>query len=287
MRLGVCGMVPDDFRDINDSHLNAIRKLNLTAVAFHGNGDILRDVTSEECDSVRKKIAAADLDLPQFGIGFPECLFDPEESVIKHVLSKIERGIEVGSMLGAHNTLIRTGSLNPAGSYSPWRENHAPDSYKRLLDTLSVVACKAETEGTTIVIETHILTIMNSPETNVKVVAETGSERIRIVMDFVNHFQTLAQVFDSTDRINHIFNTMGSISPVGHVKDIRADSGLVLHLNEEIPGEGELDIATALQRWHECQPDGYMLLEHLPTEKYPRASDNVHRIAREAGVEIH
>jgi hypothetical protein len=30
-----------------------------------------------------------------------------------------------------------------------------------------------------------------------------------------------------------------------------------------------------------------MLLEHLPEEKYPLAAANTHRIAAQAGVEIH
>ena len=287
MRLGVCGMVPGDFREIEESHLEGVRALDVTAVAFHGDGERLPEVTPSECRQVRGRIAAAGLELPQFGIGFGECLFDPDAGVRNRVLAKIERGIEVGVMLNAHATLIRTGSLNPAGSYSPARENHAPECRERLVDTLGSVARKAEAEGMTIVIETHLLTIMNSPETNAEVVAAVGSDRIRVVMDFVNHFQTLAQVFDSTSRLEQIFDVMGEIAPVGHVKDIRVDPGLVLHLNEEVPGEGELDMATALRRWHGQHPDGYMLLEHLPAEKYPRAAANVHRIAREAGVEIH
>ena len=80
---------------------------------------------------------------------------------------------------------------------------------------------------------------------------------------------------------------MGPISPVGHCKDIRVKSGLVLHIDEEVPGEGELDIVTALQRWHDLEPGGYMLLEHLSSERYPQAAANVQRICADAGIEIH
>ena len=106
-------------------------------------------------------------------------------------------------------------------------------------------------------------------------------------MDYVNHFQSLHQVYHSTARLEHIFDVMGPICPVGHCKDIRMRDGLVVHIDEEVPGEGELDLETALRRWHELYPEGYMLLEHLPAEKYPLASQNVHRIAAAAGIEIH
>jgi sugar phosphate isomerase/epimerase len=178
---------------------------------------------------------------------------------------------------------------------------------ERLIETLRRVADKAEAEGQTIVIETYATTIMDSPETNAQIVQAVGSERIRIVMDFVNHFQSLAQVYNSTARINHIFDVMGPVCPIGHCKDISVGNDLALHLNENIPGEGELDTATALRRWQALHPDGYLLLEHMPHEKLPHdpspgdyqrleqrllekyalAARNVHRIAREAGVPIY
>ena len=223
----------------------------------------------------------------QFGIGFGECLFDPDEEVRERVLNKIRRGLEVGRDLGAHVVLIRTGSLNPAGSYSPCRDNHTPESRQRLIQSLREVADKAESVDTTVVVETHLLTIMDSPETNAQVLEAVGSKRMKVVMDYVNHFQTLDQVYDNTARLKHIFDLMNPISIVGHVKDIKLSPGLVLHIDEEIPGEGELDLALALKLWHDAHPDDYMLLEHLPNEKYPQAAANVHRIIADAGISVY
>ena len=286
MRLGVCGMLPD-FRSISHRHLEAIQALGLTGAAFHGAGEQLFDLQSAECDKVRAVYAEAGMDLPQFGIVFSECLFDPDAAVRGHVVSKINRGIEVARELNAHTCLIRPGSLNPSGSYSPCKENHAPDSKERLVETLKQIAPKAEEEGITIVIETHALTIMGAPETNKDIVDAVGSERMALVMDYVNHFQSMHQVYNNTERLNHIFDYMGPISQVAHCKDIRVSPGLVLHIDEEVPGEGELDMVTALQRWHDLYPDGYMLLEHLGNERYPHAAANVRRTCDEAGIEIH
>ncbi len=287
MRLGVVGMLPPDFREISDQHIEAIKALNLTGTAFHAPGENLAAITVEECHKVRDTIAAAGMELPQFGIGFSECMFDPDSAVRDQVVSKIERGIEVARDLAAHTCLIRTGSLNPVGSYSPSRHNLTPEARSLLVETLKRVAAKSESEAVTIVIETHLLTIMGSPEINRDVLQEVGSERMTVVMDYVNHFQNLDQVYNSTERLQHIFEIMNPISVVGHCKDIKLSPGLVLHIDEEIPGDGELDLATALKLWHDAHPDGYMLLEHLPNEKYPRAAANVHRILAEAGIPVH
>ncbi len=113
------------------------------------------------------------------------------------------------------------------------------------------------------------------------------SFRLRIVMDFVNHFQTLRQVYESESRLNHIFDVMGHIAPMAHIKDIRVENGLVLHLNEEVAGEGELALDVALKRFDALYPDGYGLIEHLPIEKILIVTHNVRKIAVENGINIY
>lgn len=66
----------------------------------------------------------------------------------------------------------------------------------------AVAACEAS------VIETYVLTILNPPELIVEVVCQVGSDRVRTVMDFVNHFQTLSLIYGRASRINHIFETI-------------------------------------------------------------------------------
>lgn len=280
MRLGVVGILPADFRAITRGHLDAIKALGLTAACFHGDGEALFAVQEEECSQVKALYAEADMTLAQFGIGYKECLFDPDPAVRAHVVRKIGRGLEVGKMLGAGCCLIRTGSLAPnGGSYSPSSKNHAPECHDRLLESLQQIAEKAEAVGQNVVIETHVLTILNSPEIIVEVLDKVGSSRIGSVMDYVNHFQTLDQVYNSADRINHIFDVMEQVCPVAHCKDIAVNDGFVVHLSEAAPGEGELDLTTALRRWHAAYPDGYMLLEHL-SAKPPASvgSDPVHQL---------
>lgn len=287
MRLGVVGMLPADFRDITDEHLASIAALQLTAGAFHASGAILSKVTAAEAHAVRARFAAAGLGIAQFGVGFSECLFDPQDDVRTTVIGTIRDGLRVAHDLAADCCLIRTGSLSARGSYSPDPANHTPAARAHLVETLRRIADDAESAAVTVVIETHLLTIMNSPETNAEVLAAVGSDRIRVVMDCVNHFQALHQVYDSPTRIDHIFDTMGSLSAVGHLKDAKVRDGFVIHIDEEVPGEGDLDIGHILRRWHEQHPDGYMLLEHLPDEKYPLAAANAHRAAAAAGVEIY
>lgn len=287
MRLGVVGMMPADFRDIDASQLAAIADLGLTGAAMHSPIASLEDVTSAECAAVRATIEASGMDFVQFGLGYGECLFDPDAAVTDTLIIGIGRGIEVAAELQANFCLLRTGSLAGRGSYSPSPANHTPECRARLVSSLRAIGDKAEAAGVTMVIETHLLTIMDSPETNASVLKDVGSDRIRVVMDCCNHFQAVHQVYDSRARLDTIFQHMGPIAGCGHLKDAAVRDGFVSHIDEEVPGEGDLDLGYLLQLWQQLDSEGYMLLEHLPNEKYPLAAKNAHRIAAAAGVEIH
>ena len=286
MRLGVVGILPGDPREVRREHLERVRALGVSAACFHAPGAVLFEVTSAELRACRQRYADAGLELAQLGVGYGECLFDPDAAVRAAIQEKIARGLEAGRELGVGVVLIRTGSLSPTGSYSPSPRNHEPGRLETLIGELRTVAAAAEAAELTVVVETHNLTILGTPEINRQVIDRVGSPRLRVVMDYVNHFQSWEQACASTARIDHIFDLMGPISAVAHFKDLAPVDGFVVHLDEAAPGEGCLDLATAVRRWQALWPDGYMLVEHLPDDRIPGAVANAQRIAAAAGVPI-
>ena len=286
MRLGVVGLC-GDFRTLTSDEIANIKALEFTGLSFHFRSAEVPSVPPDACSRCVQMLEDAHLDLVQFGITYEECLFHPDAAVRAAAIASVQRGMAIATSLNAHHYLFRPGSLNPDGAWTSHRDNHLPESMERLIDTLKPIAEHAEQHELTLVMETHAVSIMGSPEICREVVERVGSERLRIVMDFVNHFQTLLQVYNSAERINHIFEVMGPVAPMAHIKDISVQNGLVLHLNEEVPGEGELEIGVALKRFDELYPNGYGLIEHLPAEKIPTANGNVRRIAAENGVRIY
>ena len=287
MRLGVVGMLPANPAEIRTRHLAAVRALRLTGVGLSISAKDSPPATAPMWQRVRLLFADEGIDIVQVGIGYRACLFDPDDDARARLLEDIRRGFGIARALGAHAALIRSGSLSPNGSYSPHRENHRPACRDRLLDSLRWLASVAESLEQTVVVETHLLTIMRSPEFNRAVIRDVGSTRMRLVMDYVNHFQTLHQVYDSRERLRHIFDCMGPVSAIAHCKDIAVRDGFLIHMDEEVPGEGELDLGTALRLWHEEHPDGYMMLEHLPDESYPLAAANVHAILEKERIPVY
>ncbi len=286
MRLGIVGLC-GDFRTLTSEQIANIKALEFTGLSFHFPSAEISDVPPDACTRCVEMLETAKLDLVQFGITYNECLFHPNAAVREAGIVSVQRGMATAAALKAHHYLFRPGSLNPDGAWTSHRDNYLPESMERLIETLKPIAAHAEQHELTLVMETHAVSIMDSPETCREIVEQVGSERLRIVMDFVNHFQTLRQVYDSEDRLNHIFDVMGPIAPMAHIKDITVQNGLVLHLSEEVPGEGELNLGVALKRFDALYPNGYGLIEHLPAEKIPLANTNVRRIAAKNGVNIY
>jgi sugar phosphate isomerase/epimerase len=286
MRLGVVGMVPEDVRTCTPAQLQAITALGFTGFGCHLDGALAFEITAGDCAAFKAQYTAAGLELAQFSLTYSECLFSADPSVCEHVIKKITRGIELADQLGAQALLIRPGSLNPAGPWTPARENHYPESLERLIHTLRPIATLAQAAGVLLVLETHATSILDSPELCRTVIEAVSVPSLRLTMDVVNHFQTLRQVYDSGDRIDHIFEIIGDIAPVTHIKDIIVQNKHVLHLDEAVPGEGVLNIGRQLRRFHALFPQGYGLIEHLPIDKVPLANTNVRRIAAECDVPI-
>src|SRR5262245_25416280 len=121
MRLGVVGMLADDFRAYTPAQLGAIAALGFTGFGCHLDGALAPEVTAADCAAFGELRAAAGLELVQFSLIYGECLFAPAPVVRAAVTEKIARGIALARRMGAQALLIRPGSLNPAGPWTPHR----------------------------------------------------------------------------------------------------------------------------------------------------------------------
>jgi len=280
-------MLPGDFRTFTKAQMAEIRALSFTGFGFHLKGEDVFEITAADCRNYHQLMAGEGLDLVQFAITYDDCLFHPVAENRARAIEKINRGTEVAAQLGAQAFLLRPGGLNPAGPWAPHRDNHRPENTERLVETLKPIAQKAEAEGVLLALETHAVSVMDPPEKCRAIIEAVGSDKLRLILDVVNHFQCLQQVYQSSDWANHIFDVVGTISPLAHLKDLKVSNGLVLHIDQEIPGEGELDLALVLRRFEALYPNGYGLIEHLSLAQIPQAVANIRRIAAENGVTIY
>ena len=287
MRLGIIGMLPGDLRTFSDRHFEAILEQGFTGVGFHLPGDLVNAITAEDTVTCKQLFTSHQIDLAQFAITYGDCLFDPDPDNRSEAVSKVVGGANLAARLGALTYLIRPGSRNPAGPWTPHRDNHTPEALALLVRTLKEIACRTATLDVATIVETHVISILNTPAVCRRLVESVRSANVRLVMDYVNHFESIDQVYSDTERLKHIYGTIGPLAPVCHVKDIAVGNRLVVHLDEAVPGQGELNLALALGLFHAHHPDGYALIEHLGPDQIPLAAANVRNISKRAGIPIY
>jgi sugar phosphate isomerase/epimerase len=241
------------------------------------------EATESEVKRLRDVMEAEDVDPCQTVAQHPD-LIDPDPAKRAEGILAMQHMCKVARWLGAGNLYVRPGSVNPRGSWFAHPDNHRPETFDTLVESLKQVCKSAESEGTMLAIEGHTLSILDTPERVVELIDAVGSDALRFNMDPVNFIGSISQAFSTTAVINHLFDVLGEYTICGHVKDFFIQDRLVLHIEETVIGESIVDNAQYLRRFEEICPQGYMQIEHLPDDQIPTARDSLYQTGIESAI---
>jgi sugar phosphate isomerase/epimerase len=243
------------------------------------------ETTRADVLSVKRTLDAAGLEVSQVN-GWYECLVNPDDTLRHAGVRGVETLIRLGREMNAQSIYVRPGSINPRGHWWPHPENHSAATFDRLVDSLRNACGTAATEGMRLAVEGHVLSPLDSPRTVRKLLDLVDSPWLKFNLDPVNFIGTVMDVHDTKPILVQLFNLLGKDSIIAHAKDCSLGDALVLHINEVIPGQGTMDYDLFLRRFAEYQPDGTILVEHLPFEKISTARDAILRAAERSAIEL-
>jgi sugar phosphate isomerase/epimerase len=285
IRSGICGdLVPTAPAAVDARAVGVIGGLGFAGVtARFGDG---HGVSPDELDRdalarAREVFAAGGVEIVQswaFGVSFVREDADAQQAD----LDRLAGAFRVAAELGASGVISGCGSVSPAGGYAPHPANRAPETRRRLVETLKAAGELAEQAGVDLVLEPHVLTALSSPEVVREIVDGAGSARVRVNIDLANLVGGLDVLWDSETLVVRVLDALADVAVSGHLKDVSVDDRFVLHLDEAVPGEGELDLVAFVRRFAARLPGRYLFLEHLPAALVPRARIAFERIAAEA-----
>jgi sugar phosphate isomerase/epimerase len=256
------------------------------AAGFRGASVVIDRPLEADAPAVRRvkeAFDAAGLEAAQAN-GWYECLVNPDDALRAAGVAGLQALCRWGRLLDAATVHVRPGSLNPRGHWRPHSGNHTPETFDRLIASLRQVSAVAETEGVVLAIEGHVLSPLDSAQRIRELLDAVASPVLKFNTDPVNFVGAVRDAHDPRRVMDELFDTLGPATVAGHIKDCRLGDGLVVHIEEVVPGDGTLDLGLFLRRFQECCPGGYLLIEHLPDEKIPRARAAVCRAAEEAGL---
>jgi sugar phosphate isomerase/epimerase len=270
MKLGVIGMIPSDFRAVDDALCEHIRAMGFSGVVAHVAGDpFMADIGA--LDYLKDMLTKHRLRWVQLWGWYPSIVTD-DDMVRAQGIRAASEIIRLGALAGVDSIGMRPTSMSSVGPWSPHPANYHPDTEARLIDSLRQIAATAARYQMPIALECHVLTTLHNPEVIWRVLDAVGSPWLKVNFDPVNFVGDLHSAYGITGLLNRLFDLIGSVAISAHIKDVCVEDDLVVHIREALLGEGLMDFDTLLTRFEALLPEGYAFIEHLPPEQVPLAA---------------
>jgi sugar phosphate isomerase/epimerase len=284
MKIGLLGLIWSDWTDVTYEKLRFAAELG-----FHGVGAHLTVPASTITDSVANNVVQvfADQGMPCLQLWGPyPCIISPDESVRRAGVEGARDLVRLAAKMGIRESGVRPTSLNPRGDWWAHQDNFKPETEDRLVQSLSEILQTADEFGINIVLETHVTTTLNTPETIKRVIERTGSSRLKLNLDPCNFVGDLQTAFNLKPLLHKLFEMLHPYIATVHLKDFMLEDRFVVHISETVIGTGLMDFDTILNLVHQYVPDKYVVIEHLPINMIPLAKRNLTQKIKELNLPI-
>ena len=281
MRSGVVGLLPRDPRSVTAADAQHARELGFT-----GSSVQLGEPDTYSMDEFRR---LGDL-LPAEGIvvaqanGTYPSLISLDSAVREAGIEGMKRHMQATHALRAETLYIRPGGLNPVGPWYPHPDHHQDAAFERAVESIAAVAEIAEAEGISLVVEGHVLSVLDRPERIAELFRRIPTQALGFNLDPVNFMGSIWDAWDPDPVYARLLEASRGRIRAAHWKDYTLEDRLVLHIEEVPLGQGVVDHAAWLTALDEIAPRAWVLIEHLPPELIPAAKRELDAAMSQAGL---
>jgi sugar phosphate isomerase/epimerase len=282
MLLGAAGFHAGDWVTFNSQVAREAAEIGLTVLNLRVNDP----ETGRDIDVTRVKRIFADngLVVGQTNGNYGGGLVSSDEAERARAIKFVKRMCNLTRKLGSPNTYLRPGSMNRRGAWLPHPENRSQKVFDRLVDSARQICKVAENEGVKVAVEGGVVSPLYSARSVRDFIDAVGSRALGFNQDPVNFVGSIEDAYDTTRLVNEFFDLLGNVTLGAHTKDFKLVDALLPHFEEEEIGSGMLDHVTFLRRMQQACPNGHVLIEHLPKDRFAPAFVTVIEISKKAGI---
>lgn len=282
MLLGAAGRIRADWLSISAGELAAAENEGFSVLSVTVS-DPAR-VRDADIGRVKRSFEQAGLEIGQTNGRYGGALVSPNESERAAAIKFAKRMCNLTRRLGAPNTYLRPGSLNPNGAWLPHPENRSPEVFDRLVDSAKQICGVAENEGVKVAVEGGVVSPLYSAQRVRDFIDAVGSRALGFNQDPVNFVASLDDAYDMGRFLGRFFDLLGDVTLGAHAKDFRVVDQLLVGFEEADIGSGLTDHETFLRGMQRVCPRGHVLIEHLPPEKFAGAIKQFKVFSDRAGI---
>ena len=212
-------------------------------------------------------------------------LISVNSSERKKNFTYVSERLALADEIGAKCCVDFIGTLDPDSSYGPHPDNLSTDTFELVVDTIRRILDKVKPGHAKFALEMMQWTFPDSVDNYVELIHAVDRSSFGVHMDPVNLIVSPRQYFDNGALIRECFQKLGKWIVSCHAKDIVLRKKLSLHLDEVIPGTGNLDYETYLTELNRLPNEVPIMLEHLSSvEQYTLARDYLFCLGKGLGI---
>lgn len=285
MRLGCTDEWFGAWYGLNEHVIERAKELEVTGLGLHHPGDPAADDLKDTLKK-HKMIDKNNMRVAEFWGEYPKIISNDKNDRKEAVLickNIVTRAKELDSAMAC----LRPYSFNHDFKWASHPDNYTQQAEDNFVECIKPIMDLAEKLEIPVGLECHANTTLTSPKKVKRIIDRVGSNLLKYNLDIPNFTTDVQKVFNSTKLIDEVVHELGDHIISVHLKDLNIGTGLPVSIYESIPGTGYMDWDHLLTKFEMLNPDGYALIEHLPSysDQYT-ASQFIRNKAKALKIEI-
>lgn len=226
----------------------------------------------------------ADLVIAEVGAWSNPLSPDPSERAAAK--AKCVASLELAERIGARCCVNIAGSRGPKWD-GPFAGDLTRETFHLIVETVRGIVDAVEPKRTFYTLETMPWMYPDTTDSYLEMLEAIDRPAVAVHFDPVNLVSSPQLFFGNARLVADFVARLGGRIRSVHLKDIRLDTRLTVHLDEVRPGLGGMDYASMLRSLDGLDPDLPVMLEHLPDAgEYAAAAGYVRSVAAATGVRV-
>lgn len=258
---------------------NSLIKAGFTATVCPFQSLTERDAMSYVKEADKKGIIIAE-------VGAWSNPISPNDEMRKSAVQLCKEKLALANEIGAGVCLNITGSRAEKWD-APHKDNFSGDTFALIIDTVREIIDSVKPTRTFYALEMMPWAYPYSADTYLTLLKAIDRKAFAVHFDPVNIINTPLTYYHTEQLITDFVHKLGPYIKNVHAKDIKLRDELTVHLDEVIPGEGNLNYAVLLSQLSKLSYDVPIIIEHLHTnDEIEKAAYFIRSVAKKLNLDI-
>ena len=177
-------------------------------------------------------------------------------------LANLKARLDLADRIGARCCVNVSGSRGEVWD-SPHPKNLTEETFDLVVESVREIIDAVKPRRTCFTLETMPWMYPHTPDSYLDLIRAVDRESFAVHFDPANLIKDISLYFQNSVFLEECVAKLGPYIKSCHIKDVRLRGQMTVHIDEVIPGTGNLDLAALLLGLNGLDPDLPIMLEHL------------------------